>query len=316
MVEWVGYRWLAERYGVSSVQPLSVESRIGPSRRSVRNDGSSLEIYPAIFRPADALSAHLTFALKHEGIHLEFLARLFEHVPEDDIRTWVNGERTGQYARRTGFLWEWLTGRELHDAPGASGGNYVNAIDPERYVASTTPINNARWRVRDNLPGSRAFCPLVRRTAAVVNAEAYDCAAQFDALQAEYGGDLLMRSAVWLTIKESRASFQLEHEEDQKDRIQRFAAVMERRCGQIQNTLSPLSLEELQREILGDRTTLLHFGLRESPVFVGGRISNKLVGEFPTLADPQVASDLREAIASAFDTINPGPVANESPRLR
>jgi len=48
----------------------------------------------------------------------------------------------------------------------------------------------------------------------------------------------------------------------------------------------------------------------------GGRISNKLVGEFPMLADPQVASDLREAIASAFDTINPGPVANESARLR
>jgi hypothetical protein len=48
----------------------------------------------------------------------------------------------------------------------------------------------------------------------------------------------------------------------------------------------------------------------------GGRISNKLVGEFPMLADLQVASDLREAIASAFDTINPGPVANESARLR
>lgn len=270
MVEWVGYRWLAENYGVSCVQPLPVESQIGPSRRSIRNNARTLEIYPAIFRPRDALSAHLTFALKHEGIHLEFLARLFERVPEADVRTWVNGERTGQYARRTGFLWEWLTGRELHDAPGASGGNYVDAIDPEHYMTSTASINNARWRVRDNLPGSRTFCPTVRRTAAVINAEAYDCAAQLDALQAEYGVDLLMRSAVWLTIKESRASFQIEHEVDQKDRIQRFAAVMERRSGQIQSPLSSQSLGELQREILGDRNTLSHFGLRESPLFVGG----------------------------------------------
>lgn len=45
---------------------------------------------------------------------------------------------------------------------------------------------------------------------------------------------------------------------------------MARRCGQIENTLSAQSLGELQREILGERTTLTHFGLRESPVFVGG----------------------------------------------
>lgn len=270
MVDWVGYRWLAEKYGVSSVQPLSVESQIGPSRRSIRNAGRTLEIYPAVFRPDDALSAHLTFALKHEGIHLEFLARLFERVPESDVRAWVNSERTGQYARRTGFLWEWLSGRELEDVPGAAGGNYVNAIDPEQYIAGTAPANNGRWRVRDNLPGSRAFCPIVRRTAAVIDAEAYDCAAELDVLQAEYGVDLLMRSAVWLTIKESRASFQIEHEEDLKDRIQRFAAVMERRCGRMENPLSRQSLGELQREILGERTTLTQFGLRESPVFVGG----------------------------------------------
>lgn len=78
-------------------------------------------------------------------------------MPEAGVRAWGNSERTGQCARRTGFLWEWLSGRELEDVPGAAAGNYVDAIDPERYMASTAPANNGRWRVRDNnLPGSRA----------------------------------------------------------------------------------------------------------------------------------------------------------------
>lgn len=331
MTEWVGYRWLEQRYGVSCVQPLPIESRIGSSRRSVHAAGQIREIYPAAFRPEESLSAHLTFALKHEGVHLEFLARLFERVPEQDIRAWVLGERTGQYARRTGFLWEWLTGRELRDVPGATGGNYVDAIDPERYFASTAPGNNPRWRVRDNLPGSRTFCPTVRRTGPVIAAEGYDCAARLDALQAEYGVDLLMRSAVWLTIRESRASFRIEHEEDQKDRIQRFAAVMERRCGEIPNPLGPQSLADLQHEILGDRTTLARFGLRKSPVFVGGfsgfqeevhyvappaaEVAGMLEGVSEFLARTLGGSPLARAAVAAFGFIYIHPLADGNGRI-
>ena len=269
MEEWIGYRWLAERYGVLAVQRPHIESHIGASRRTVLNKGITREIYTARMRPADSLPAHLTFALKHEGVHLEFLARLFGRVPETQIVSWVNSEPTGQYARRAGFLWEWLTGRELPGVSAVTGGNYVEAIAPENYLVSSTPTNNTRWRVRDNLPGTREFCPTVRRTPQVRAAEHYDCAAQLDALQTEYGADILMRSAVWLTAKESRASFLIEHEEDKKDRIRRFAAVMERRCGEFANPLDRQTLTELQREVIGDKSTLSEFGLRKSPVFVG-----------------------------------------------
>jgi len=63
-------------------------------------------------------------------------------------------------------------------------------------------------------------------------------------LALEFGEDLLMRSAVWLTLRESKSSFAIKGEDDQADRIQRFA------------------------EILGRLTTLQRFGLRQSPVFV------------------------------------------------
>ena len=57
----------------------------------------------------------------------------------------------------------------------------------------------------DNLPGSREYCPLVLRNARVRRAEQYSCAQHLDDLEAEFGSDVLQRSAVWLTIKESRA---------------------------------------------------------------------------------------------------------------
>lgn len=267
--DWVGYRWLAERYDARPVQQGPVESEIGSSRRTTRSGPVVKETYTTVMRPADTLAAHLTFALKHEGVFLEQLARLFAVIPAAQMRDWVMSERTGQYSRRAGFLYEWLTGRELEDVPPVTNGGYVDAIDPAEYVASGAPVNNTRWRVRDNLPGTPAFCLTVRRSEFVRQAEAYDCAAQLDALQAEYGVDVLRRSAVWLTLKESRASFQIEHEQDQTDRIKRFAAVMETRIGTYEDPLAVDTLTSLQREIIGVRTTLKHFGLRQSPVFVG-----------------------------------------------
>ncbi|SCV01500.1 conserved hypothetical protein [Cupriavidus necator] len=267
--EWMGYKWLAEHYNVTPVQDFEITSEIGAARRSVVTDGRTLETYPAGSRQAPTLQAHLTYALRQEGVHLEFLARLFDVLPQAELAAWLNSERTGQYARRVGFLYEWLTGRQIAGVEAVTGGNYVDAIDPEAYFAATAPTRNARWRVRDNLPGNRDFCPLVRRTPQVRAAQDYDCAARLDELNAEFGGNVLMRSAVWLTIKESKSSFAIEHEQDQMDRIRRFAAVMERRIGEYPALLSPDTLAELQREIVSERSTISRFGLRASPVFVG-----------------------------------------------
>lgn len=266
MSDWIGYRWLAERYGIATVQALRIDSAIAGSRSTVRENGYVHERYPAVARPAPTFAAHLGFALKHEGVHLEFLARLFAAIPAAELEAWVDAEPTGQYARRAGFFYEYLTGLALN-FPGVIAGNYVDALDGAAYLTAPRPINNPRWRVRDNLPGSRAFCPIVLRTERVQQAERYDCTQRLAALQAEFGDDLLQRSAVWLTVKETRASFAIEHEEKQTDRIRRFAAVMERDCGRHEDPLSDATLSELQARILGQQAT--RYGMRRSPVFVG-----------------------------------------------
>jgi hypothetical protein len=83
---------------------------------------------------------------------------------------------------------------------------------------------------------------MVRRTERVRLAEQYDCAQHLADLEVEFGADVLQRSVVWLTIKESRASFAIEHEAQHVDRVRRFACVMEQRCGQYDQPL----LEEAQ----------------------------------------------------------------------
>lgn len=224
------------------------------------------EYYLPSARPADSLDDHLTFAFKHEGMHLEFLARLFDVLPAVDLEAWIAGEPTGQYARRAGFFYEYLTGWQLAFS-GVAAGNYVDALSQDAYLVASQSVNNPRWRVRDNLPETRDYCPIVLRTARVLQAEQYDCARHLADLEAEFGADVLQRSAVWLTIKESRASFAIEHEAQHVDRVRRFAAVMEQRCGHYDEPLSERALTELQLQILGPRAT--RYGIRRSPVFVG-----------------------------------------------
>ena len=266
MADWIGYQWLAERYRVAAVQAFRTDSALAKSRSSVREDGVVHEIYAQSARPADTLAGHLGFALKHEGVHLEFLARLFDVAPVAELEAWVAAEPTGQYARRAGFFYEYLTGRQLA-FPGVVAGNYVAALDDQAYVSASQAANNPRWRVRDNLPGTRDYCPQVLRTARVRQAEQYDCAQHLADLEGEFGADLLLRSVVWLAVKESRASFAIEHEEQHVDRVRRFASAMAQRCGQGDDPLSALALAELQSQILGPQAT--RYGVRRSPVFVG-----------------------------------------------
>lgn len=265
MSDYIGFKWLSEQLKINPVQPFAVESKVGSNRRTIIVDHVREETYPVAQRPEPKVSDHLTFALKHEVVNLEFLYRLFSVIDQSELEEWVLDERTGAYARRAGFFFEWLTGRRLY-VPDLTIGNYVDALDADTYLVAARSTNVQRWRVRDNMPGTPAFCPIVVRTQAIEHIEKYDCAKALQVLEREYGADLLMRSAVWLSIKESRASFQIEHEEKHVDRVRRFAAAMENRCGREGDPLSIQVLGELQAEILGVAT---RYGLRKSPVIVG-----------------------------------------------
>lgn len=262
----IGFQTLAEHYDLRLVQPLRVDSMISTSRSQRESHDRIENRYPVGYMPADNFAGHFSFGLKYEEIHLEFFARLFTATGPEPIEAWCRREPFGQYARRTGFLYEWLTGQVL-DVPDVTNGSYVDVLSPQHYLTRTDTKRNKRWRVNDNLPGSVNFCPLVRRTPAIAQALAFDLAGALQDLDNTFGADILMRTASWLTFKESRASFVIEKEADQADRIQRFAHVIAQHCGQIDHPLSEKSLHLLQEGILGHDA--IGLGLRRSPVFVG-----------------------------------------------
>jgi hypothetical protein len=262
----VGFGKLARDFEVRLAQQLRVASFIGRTRSENKTPEQVIRIFPASYAPEDSFEDHFEFGLKYEDIHLEFLSRLFTRTGPAPLEAWIAKEPLGQYARRACFLYEWLTGRVL-DVPDRPTGNYVTALPPEQYFARTDVQRNRRWRVQDNLPGTPAFCPLVRRSAELEAATAFDIMGELDKLDVEFGTDVLMRSAVWLTFKESQASFQIEREADKAHRVRRFAHVISEHSGRIANPLDPGSLETLQRGILGEAA--LRMGLRRSAIFVG-----------------------------------------------
>jgi hypothetical protein len=122
----------------------------------------------------------LTFALKYEGLDLAVLSRLFASVAAVGVEEIVRSTPTGSYARRL-WLPEWTTGERL-DLPDA-GRNvpYADVVDPAQQFA-VSGENVARQRVRNNLPGTRAFCPLVFRTQPLAELTHLDLAARAQAV--------------------------------------------------------------------------------------------------------------------------------------
>ena len=262
-----GYKWLSEAYEVAPVQPFRVRSVIGSARSSVASNGFTVETYPAHYQPDATLSAHLTFALKHEGVELDFLNRLFQAIGPEPIAKWALEEPTGAYARRCGFLYEWLTDSIL-DGVGDAGGNYVDLLDGSQYLTATVPDKVRRWRINNNLPGTRAFCPMVD-FGEQGTADPAPLRAEIDHMVDQFGIETIERAVHWLTIKESKASFAIESEGKEEDRIRRLARAMSTHCGKIESALTDEGMLMIQQAVMGDKMVGARLGIRRSPVFVG-----------------------------------------------
>jgi len=146
---------------VALVQPLFSRSRLGVVRqRAVRPEGETLT-WPAQYQPADNFRGHFEFGLKYERLNLEFFSRLLARIGPAEVAAWVQDEPTGRYARRTAFMYEWLTGQTLPAPDTAANVAYADAIDARLYLTAQKPERVRRWRINNNLPGAQAFCPVM-----------------------------------------------------------------------------------------------------------------------------------------------------------
>lgn len=255
-----GYATLIDAYNLPVPVPVTL-SAIGTKHRIIEDAG--WRIYTPRHAPEATLEGHLTFALKNEGVDLAVLKRLFLAVKEGEIAEPVRQKPTGVYTRRIWFLYEWLLGRELK-LPAADKVSYVDAVDADLQFAGLGQ-NSARHRVRNNLPGTPEFCPLVFRTEALNQYIAQDLKERARVVVSEIPKDLLARTAAFLLLKDSKSSYVIEGEMPPQDRIQRWG----RAIGEAGR--APLDDQEflrLQRIVIGDER-FVKLGYRDEGGFVG-----------------------------------------------
>lgn len=330
--QFIGVLWLARYFEIELLVRPYVVSIIGKSRASIKEGIYTQEIYPPRSRPSDDVIAHLVFYFKHETISFEFLSRLFEKIDVTLLQAWINQEPTGRYTRRLAFLYEWLTGNKLI-VTSTIAGNYVDVLDGDKVVVANKPIKDNRWRVNNNIAGTRHFAPMVLKTEDVSKIYSLNVKERLDKLDDEFGVDLIMRASVWMTLRESRSSFAIEGESKQESRIERFARVMAEQVGKGQPPLSHDSLAVLQQEIIGRSLSIAHFGIRKSPVFVGesnykerreiihyiappaDTVLDKLQGLVKFLADTQGQSSIMRSAVAAFGFVYIHPLADGNGRI-
>lgn len=257
----VGYSHLIRQYQLP-VLPMDTEARVtsGVRGREVRQQGGQLLLLvEPKYQPEESLAGHLQFALRYEGINLQALAMLFDTTEVDrtaDIQAalcqWLQHSPNSQYARRACFLYEWLTQVRLAMAdPVPERTRYVAAIDSKLQFAREPGEKCQRFRVINNMPGTPAYCPLVRKTLHLEAMVAKNLRGVTGETLAGYDEALLRRAAAWLYLKETQSSFELEREKPSASKAQRFADLLREA-----DTGKPLNKErllELQHAVLDAR---------------------------------------------------------------
>jgi Fic family protein len=257
----VGYAALIERYHLQTPLPPRLAAV------AYRHHPASTEawrLFTPRHAPEDTLSGHLEFALKWEGVDLGVLATLFKAVPDAEIAAAVRNKPTGAYARRLWFLYEWLTGRRLDiNDPGKV--RAVTVVDPIKQFAVNRGALSSRHKVIDNLPGRRAFCPMVRRTKTLEGYEAKGLDKVARDVVGRIHADIMARAAAFLLLSDSKSSFWIEGERPSPKRTARWGQIIGESGSR---KLSIAEFERLQRILIGD-ARFVRLGLRAEGGFVG-----------------------------------------------
>ncbi len=220
-----GSLWLKGHYHLDRYT-LTHHSYIGNKESVELNSRGNIEqVYGAKYAPAkDSPLLHLEFSLKYDHLNLDFLKKVFENIPAGDIAAYVEASPSGKYARKIGFLYEFLTGAALQISKTITG-NYTDLLEPEKYITGNT-IKDSRWRINNNLLGTAAFCPMVRKTRKLDNLLGQDIPQKIEQLKTGFSPEIFQRATNYLYTKETRSSYAIEKEQPSPDRTEKFIALL------------------------------------------------------------------------------------------
>lgn len=265
----VGYGALVEAFSLDVPLPAML-FLVSDKNKNYRTE--EWQVFGKRYLPEESLYKQLTFALKHEGLNLILLKKLFEKISEADIITLIQTEPTGIYSRKIWFIYEWLLDKKL-PIPDIEVGNYVPLLDKKIQFALDEGIKSGRHRIVNNLPGTRNFCPLIRRTDKLEKYIANSYLSEKENYLSGIKKDIMQRASAFLILKDSKASFTIEGESPKSKRAARWAHAI----GQagMQN-LSSAELLRLQQLVI-ENPRFLEMGLRKKGGFIGEH--DRITGE-------------------------------------
>jgi len=259
-----GWAYLVRTLGVSA--PVRRPSVISNSHiKGSRREEGLWNIFDKRYWPGDDFHDHLGFALRNEDLDLLVLKRVFDAIPPETVATFVRLGPTGALSRRAWYLYEFLTGRQL-DIPDAEAVGAVDLLDHEAYFTSA-PRLSRRHKVRDNLLGTAAFCPVIRRTKTLADFAKRNLGTIANEIVGRTGAHVVARAGSFLLLADSRASFEIEGERPPRSRLERWGRAI------LQAGRNPLTLDEIIRlhSVLIEDRRFIQAGLRPDGVFLGER---------------------------------------------
>lgn len=222
----IGYAWLQEV--LQAPDFLGVRKARLASVQSLQRLPEGALLVPTKQAPGARPLEHALFAIKHEGVRLDYLLAALRQVDAQEMVAEFQRTPNGSYIRKLCLLWEHAHQQML---PGVEDGlitaTYVPLFDPAHYLTGASR-RNARWRVDCNGLGELHFCPVVRRTDAVREGLQRNVLAAARAFATAIGPQMLERALSWAYLSETEGSFAIEGETPTQDKARRFAALLQR----------------------------------------------------------------------------------------
>jgi hypothetical protein len=268
----MGSLWLKNHFNLKHTT-LTHSSYIGKKESiELTAKGNVEQVYgPKYQVEKDDPLHHLEFSLKYDDFNLDFLKTVLEKISNEALETFIASAPSSKYGRKIGFLFEFLTGQQINSAI-TIGGNYVDLLDDTKYVTGRT-IKESRWRINNNLLGTSAYCPVVRKTKQLTDLLSQNTQEKILALKKNFASDVFKRAVNYLYNKETKSSYEIEREEPSPDRVEKFVRLLMEAGKEVpEEILSKARLIQLQNTIVDPRFAAVDF--RDFQNFVGESLPN------------------------------------------
>lgn len=269
----VGSEWLKRYFNLP--HSLTHSSYIGSNDSiELTSKGNVEQVYGPKYQVSENTPLrHLEFSLKYDDFSLDFLKAVLEKITVEEIETFVADSPAGKYARKIGFLCEFINRKGINLLKPLAG-NYVDLLDNSKYITGKA-IKNTRWRINDNLLGTAMYCPIVRKTKKLEALLFVNISSKIKDFKNDYDPDVFKRAINYLYKKETKSSYEIEHEKPSPGRMEKFVTLLTKSGTEtLKEILSQERLTLLQNAIVDPR--FVAEGYRDFQNYVSESLPNFL----------------------------------------